>query len=532
MAIPFLKLAMVSPGRQSAFRRTVIMHIALLVGLVLAVQSLPPSSLYFMGHMLVVAGIVEGAALIGWRLAQLPKSQALEFLLVSPLQPKRLFASEAIVGMSRLALVTLSGLPVFTLLVWSGRLESSDAAALMVTPFIWGCAAGLGLTVWAYERIGVRRWGERIVLVLILMYLIIGVLAAERLAQWLTAIPWQIGEFIYRAVYLGSQYNPFGALEYWLSIKRNPDLALQRLLTVDLIGLSIVGGLLLRGAFRLKGHFHDRHYKPVADRASEETSRIGERPLSWWAVRRVMEYSGRSNLWLAGGFGLLYAAYILLGDRWPVWMGKMVFQIFERMGGVPMLTAGLAVLAAVPAAFQYGLWDASTEKRCKKLELLLLTELDGSDYWLAAAAAAWRRGRGYLLVAGILWLAMGFAGRATWLQAGAAMAAGVLLWTFSFAVGFQAFSRGVHANSLGSLLTLGLPCLAGILIWLRVPLLAALLPPGAVYLALADSPSLRWLPGPILVGILALLIGRNAQKKCDRELRLWFDRNQGRKVLD
>lgn len=532
MATAFLKLAMVSPGRQSAFRRTAIMHVALLAGLGYAIQMLSPSSLHLVGHVLLVSGIIEGASLIGWRLAQLPKSQALEFLLVSPLQPRRVFFSEAIVGISRLALVTLSGIPVFTILVWSGRIETADALVLLVTPFIWGCATGFGLTIWAYERIGVRRWGERIVLVLILVYLIIGVLAAERLAQWLTAIPWQIGELIYRAVYIGSQYNPFGALEYWLSPKRNPDLALQRILTIDLIGVLIVGGLLARGAFRLKGHFHDRHYKPAADRATEDTSRIGERPLSWWAVRRVMEYSGRMNLWLAGGFGLVYAAYIVLGDHWPVWMGKMVFQIFERLGGVPMVTTGLAVLAAVPAAFQYGLWDASTEKRCKKLELLLLTELNGSDYWLAAAAAAWRRGRGYLLVAGILWLAMGAAGRATWFQAGAAVAAGVLLWTFSFAVGFQAFSRGVHANNLGSLLTLGLPSLAGVLIWLRVPILPGLLPPGAVYLALADAPNLRWLPGPILIGVLALLIGRKAQKQCDHELRLWFDRNQGRKVLD
>lgn len=532
MALSFLKLAMVSPGRQSAFRRTVIMHVTLLAGLGYALQKVPPDRLHVLGHALLVAGIIEGASLIGWRLAQLPKSQALEFLLVSPLQPKRVFVSEALVGISRLALVTLSGLPVFALMVRSGRIEASDAAALMLSPFIWGCVTGLGLTVWAYERIGVRRWGERIVLLMILIYLIIGVLAAERLAQWLTAIPWQIGEVVYRALYIGSLYNPFGALEYWLSIKRDPDLALQRLLAIDLFGLLAAGLLLVRGSFRLRGHFHDRHYKPVADRPTEETSHIGDRPLSWWAVRRVMEYSGRTNIWLAGGFGLLYAAYILAGDHWPVWMGKMVFQIFERMGGVPMLTTGLAVLAAVPAAFQYGLWDASTQERCKKLELLLLTELNGSDYWLAAAAAAWRRGRGYMLVAAILWLATAIAGQATWLQAAAAMSAGVLLWTFSFALGFQAFSRGVHANGLGTLLTLGLPILTGILISLHVPILPSLLPPGSVFLALADGPTLQWLPGPILIGVLALLIGRKAQKHCDHDLRLWFDRNQGRKVLD
>jgi hypothetical protein len=532
MTFSFLKLAMVSPERQATFRRAAIMHLLLVAGLGYTANRLPPESLPLLGHVLLVAGIVEGATLIGWRLAQLPKSQALEFLLVSPLQPKRFLLDEALVGISRLALVTLTGLPALVLMIWSGRIEPADAVALLVTPFVWGCLTGLALTVWAYERLGVRRWGERVMLVLILIYLIVGVLAAERLSQWLTAVPWQVGEFLYRSVFIFSQYNPFGALEYWLSSKRVPELAWQRLLTIDALGTIAAGMLLSRAAFRLKGHFHDRHYKPAADRETEETSRIGERPLSWWAVRRVMEYSGRSNLWLAGGFGMLYAAYILLGDSWPVWMGRMVFQIFERLGGVPALTTGLVVLAAVPAAFQYGLWDASTHERCKKLELLLLTELDGLDYWSAAMAAAWRRGRGYLLVAAILWLAMGLAGRATWLQASAAMSAGLILWAFSFAVGFRAFSRGVHANGLGSLLTLGLPILTAVLLWLKAPMLAALLPPGAVYLALAGSPSLAWLPGPLLIGATALVIGRSAQKQCDRELRTWFDRNQGRKILE
>ena len=52
---------------------------------------------------------------VGWRLTQLPKSQALEFLLVSPLRPRRLLFAEALVGLAQLGLVTLSGLPVSTL---------------------------------------------------------------------------------------------------------------------------------------------------------------------------------------------------------------------------------------------------------------------------------------------------------------------------------------------------------------------------------------------------------------------------------
>ena len=197
-----------------------------------------------------------------------------------------------------------------------------------------------------------------------------------------------------------------------------------------------------------------------------------------------------------------------------------------------MLSTGLIVLAAVPAAFQYGLWDASTQDRCKRLELLLLTELDGTDFWLAAAAAAWRRGRGYFLVAIVLLLALGLSGRATLLQVAAAIAAGTLLWTFSFAVGFRAFSRGMHANGLGSFLTLGLPILAGVLIQLRIPVLSSLVPPGAVYLAQTSEPSWLWLPGPVMIGLATLAITRSVRNRCERELRLWFDRNQGRKALD
>ena len=61
-----------------------------------------------LGNGLLVAGIVEGALLVGWRLTQLPKSQALEFLLVSLLafqraQPEQLAALEgSIVLLERL----------------------------------------------------------------------------------------------------------------------------------------------------------------------------------------------------------------------------------------------------------------------------------------------------------------------------------------------------------------------------------------------------------------------------------------------
>src|SRR4029077_7793887 len=93
--------------------------------------------------------------------------------------------------------------------------------------------------------------------------------------------------------------------------------------------------------------------------------------------------------------------------------------------------------------------------RCRRLELLLLTELDGSDYWTASAAAAWRRGRGYFSFAVILWVAAFIAGKATLGSVMIAAISGVLLWAFYFTLGFCSFARGRQANGLGSLLTLG-----------------------------------------------------------------------------
>src|SRR6202043_2290670 len=96
------------------------------------------------------------------------------------------------------------------------------------------------------------------------------------------------------------------------------------------------------------------------------------------------------------------------------------------------LATGLVLLSAVPAAFQYGLWDSNVSDRCRRLELLLLTELQPGDYWRAAAAAAWRRGRGYFAVALLLWLSAALAGRTGAVPLLAALAAGGILWAVYF----------------------------------------------------------------------------------------------------
>src|SRR5207245_6314407 len=151
-------LAMLSPGRQQAFRRALVAHLVVVTAAAWSVHRTGGAAL--LGQLLLVAGIVEGAILIGWRLTQLPKSRALEFVLVSPLQSRRLFLYEASVGLARLALVTLSGLPVLLLLMLLGRrdagtfqllspgLASVDLGPLLLMPFPWGAVTGLGLTAW------------------------------------------------------------------------------------------------------------------------------------------------------------------------------------------------------------------------------------------------------------------------------------------------------------------------------------------------------------------------------------------------
>jgi len=519
---------MTAPNRQLTFRRSAVLHvlIAFVLGIVLA-QSRSPQQVIYFAHAMLVLGIVEGATLIGWRLTQLPKSQALEFLLVSPLQPKPVFLAEALVGIARFSLISLTGLPVFLTLWFMGLLQGSDIVPLLAVPWTWGILTGLVLTGWAYESVWIRKVGDIVAIGSVIVYLVVGVLAAERLRDWLQRLPPVLGKAFFDLFQGFHQYNPFGILQYWFAPDRVPWLAIERLIWLQSLSLLAVVLLLFRCAYRMREHFHDRHYKPIDSSRVNQSALIGDKPLSWWAVRRVMEYSGRVNIWLAGGFGIVYAAYIVAGDAWPPWMGRLVFQLFEKMGGAAVLATGLVVLSAVPAAFQYGLWDSTTQDRCKRLELLLLTDLQGGDYWHAAAAAALRRGRGYFYVALILWLALLIAGRVTPVQVLASLAAGIILWGFSFALGFRAFASGRQANGLGSMLTLGLPLVTWGLLRAGLPGIASLLPPGAVYLPLAYPLQLTWCIGPIVLASVTLLMIRRTIENCDRDLRIWYDRNQG-----
>jgi hypothetical protein len=530
MFAAFFTLAAQSPSRQAGFRRLVIAHVLFLLGVVwLVVGGRPGSTQPRLGHLLLVAGIVEGAVLVGWRLSQMPKSQALEFLLVSPVRPGGLFLSEAAVGLTLLGLVTLSGLPILSLLLVTGYLGPLDVLILLVWPWTWGAITGLGLTVWAYEPLHIRRWGERAILLLILIYLVVGVLAAEKLKAWLDALPdWASAPILF-GLYRSLLYNPFAMLHLWM-IADLPAVW-ETVLIFELISLGVVGLLLWRGAVRILGHFHELHYTPRFTDETERRPAVGDSPLSWWAVRRVTRFGGRINVYLAGGFCLLYAAYILAGPYWPTWLGTAIFGMCDASGGVPMLTTMLVLLAAVPAAFQYGLWDSSTSDRLRRLELLLLTELRPIDYWNAAVAAAWSRGRGYLYVAMILG-ASAWAGERISLAGllGAASVA-VLLWTLYFALGFRAFSRGREANGLGMLLTVGLPLGTVVLYQVGWAGVAQVLPPGSLFGASRVQPDGAWLLGAIVAAAATLIATRLALATCDERLRRWYDQNTGSDVV-
>jgi hypothetical protein len=185
----------------------------------------------------------------------------------------------------------------------------------------------------------------------------------------------------------------------------------------------------------------------------------------------------------------------------------------------------------VPAAFQYGLWDQSVQDRCRRLELLLLTRLGSRDYWDAALAAAWRRGRGYFLIALVLWLAGFLGGRLSFLAFLTSIAAGVMMWSLYFAVGFRGFARGTQANGLGIALTVGLPLTAWAIAQIGLAQTASWLPPGMVYSAGAGTRSLPWLIGPLVVALLTLMLTRHTLAECDDCLRRWYDANHGNNVM-
>ena len=82
------------------------------------------------------------------------------------------------------------------------------------------------------------------------------------------------------------------------------------------------------------------------------------------------------------------------------------------------------------------------------------------------------------------------------------------------------------------LLTLGLPLLVFVLDRLHLPFVGVLLPPGLVFAAGAGAtPVLALLASALLLLSVTVAISLRAMKYCDRNLRCWYDVNQGQKVM-
>ena len=384
MLLHLARLAIASPSRRRTLLTMIVAHVGTLtmLGVGAALSGKGPEPLAI-GNALLIAAIVEGALLVGWRLTQIPKSQALEFILVSELQPTRFLLDEAILAIAQFLIVTLSGVPFLVAFAAQGILSPADVGAALALPIAWGLVTGLGLTAWAYEPTEVRRWGERLILVGIVFYLVVGVLLGEALPGWLRAFPPGVGRAILGMLLLVHEYNPFGAVRN--AMLDGTDAHLGGVLFVSGLGFLIAAGCLWRAMIRLLPHFHDLHYSPVLLDEDRARPAVGDRPLSWWAVKRVSKYAGQQINLVPGGrlHRSAYSAYLLAGPHWPTWMGRQVFHIFEEMGGLALLTTALVMLSAVPAAFQYGVWDQYSQDRARRLELLLLTDLDGRSYWEA-----------------------------------------------------------------------------------------------------------------------------------------------------
>jgi hypothetical protein len=76
------------------------------------------------------------------------------------------------------------------------------------------------------------------------------------------------------------------------------------------------------------------------------------------------------------------------------------------------------------------------------------------------------------------------------------------------------------------------PLITYVLFRLGLPALAVVLPPGMIYAPIANLPPLYWVPGPVICGVTALVVGRRALARCDAELRRSYELYHGRKVID
>lgn len=528
----FLVLAGRSVKRQRLLRQLAAIHtLVLTITMVAALHwktSSPGAALVeATGLAALLLGIVEGSLLVGWRLAQWPKSQALELLLITSLSPISAMLGEQLAGIALLGLVSLSSLPLMAWGVGAEWITFEDAAVLTLMGWLWGSVTGLGLAWWAYEPVRVRQWGERLGLIILTLYLVVGGLMGEKTLHLLALAPWGLGDWVRTSFWAFHWNNPLALIHRRAFSCEDPEALTRSLLVVNGLAMMAIVAFVARSAGRLKSHYIEIHYLPKSLNRERRRPLIGEAPLTWWAVRRVQQYSGQINVILALGAATLEASYVLLGEHWPSWMGRDVFLVFDQMGGVAGLVTGMVLLSATPAAYQFGLWDANDSDRARRLELLLLSRFRASDYLQASWRAAWSRGYGYLAAAGLLWWSAWWGGVIGVGQALVAMLAAAALGAFYFAVGFAFLARQTGAT-VGFLLCVATPAAVWGLSQSAWRPLAQLFPPGALFASLSSNQNELFIALVSLATLaISLLLLWRGSRCFDMELRRWYERHHG-----
>jgi len=81
-------------------------------------------------------------------------------------------------------------------------------------------------------------------------------------------------------------------------------------------------------------------------------------------------------------------------------------------------------------------------------------------------------------------------------------------------------------------LTLGLPLAVFLAYQSGWSDVANLLPVGAIYQSATAPPGLAWMAGSLAAGIATLALARGSLRRCDGELRRWYELHHGSKVID
>ncbi|MEZ6072745.1 MAG: hypothetical protein R3C10_21400 [Pirellulales bacterium] len=487
-------------------------------------------------HLLV--GIVVGGCLVGWRLAQLPKSRALEFTLVAPGSDWEFVGAEVLVAAVRTVVVLSAPLPLLVMLASMGWFDARQATTIYAVPIAAGTLAGLGLAVVAYEPMWVRKSLERLLLATIVLYLVCCGLFGAAFVPWLSRQwhQWQLasGMFSTSLAVLG-QLNPFRLTE---EVGSDPSsVTWFRAGAVVSFLLALSAACACRLVRRLRPHHYEENYDRQFDRRAYQQA-VGDRPLSWWTARRVSRFKGNVNLYLAWATVGLYSSWLVLADRWPPWLATQLLWMIESFGGGAILAAAAVQLAVVPTAFLNGLWDSNEQQRARRLELLLVTPLGARQYLWASVTAAWCRGRGYVLAALVLWAAALHAGRISSADVITLCAVSAVYMLLSFSVMFRFFARTDSDHDVtvrGIFWSVGLPLLTAAVYQSGATAMLAASPLGAIYLLSLPAAAREQLLGAEAPGVmhvvwaaqafylcLSVVLLRRALASFDHEIREWF----------